>query len=104
MTQWRTMTRAEWNAWHTRFKTTNRFPKRGRNAASGKLADVGTGMTSEVASYDQVDVSDVRVLLPELDDMPGRRSRAVVRDAEGRVDVVRSKTEQVEVDAEPFTP
>ncbi len=94
------MTKAEFDAWHAAYKTEHRYPVQGRNAASGKLVNIG--WTTDYVAPDIIDVNDVRVLLDPakvLDSkgvafpIPGKPAPEPVRKADGTIDVVQSKAE-----------
>lgn len=112
MTEWRTLGKAEFDAWHAAEKAARGYPLRGRNAQTGALAPVGVGMTTDIVAPIQVDTTDVRfdavgVAAEEKDDkgvvvkpLPGKVSWEPVRKLDGSIDAVASKVEPVKVDAE----
>lgn len=61
MSEWRSASKAEFDAWHNQYKTDHGYPIQGRNAATGELVDIGwtTDYTTAVA----VDASDVRFIV-----------------------------------------
>lgn len=99
MTEWRTASKAEFDAWHAQYKAENGYPIQGRNAATGDLVDVG--WTTEYTSAEQVTKDDVRFVVDAKDVpvMPGKLSSAPARKVDGSIDVVRSKSDQAAADA-----
>ena len=69
---WRTLTKAEFDAWHAAYLADKGYPMPGRNAATGEIVD--TGATTAYASPIEVASADCRfvVLMPVDDpDLPG---------------------------------
>lgn len=105
MTEWRTLTRAEFDTWHAAEKAARGFPVRGRNAQTGALQPVGVGMTTEIVAPIQVDTADVRIDITGVADevkdekgvvvkpLPGRVSWEPVRKLDGTIDVAASKVQ-----------
>lgn len=63
MTQWRTMTRAEFDVWHAAYKQANGYPLPGRNAATGELVPTPTGVTTEYTAPIAVGSFDTRCVV-----------------------------------------
>ena len=114
MSNWRTMTRAEFDTWHAAEKAARGYPLRGRNAKTGALAPVGVGMTTDIVAPVQVDAADVRfdavgVTAEEKDDkgvvtkaLPGKVSWEPARKLDGSIDAVASKVEPIKGDVVAF--
>lgn len=71
---WRTLTKAEFDAWHQQYLADNGYPLPGRNAATGELVPAPTGVTAAYTNALEVASADCRftVLMPDDDpDLPG---------------------------------
>lgn len=60
MTTWRTLTRAEFDAWHQAYLTANGYPLPGRNAKTGALVPAPVGVTTAYTSPLDVASADTR--------------------------------------------
>ncbi len=116
MTEWRTLTKAEFDTWHAAEKAARGYPVRGRNAQTGALQPLSVGPTTEIVAPVQVDTTDVRfdaagVAAEEKDlqgvvvkALPGKVSWEPARKPDGSIDAVASKVEpvkeEIKVDAE----
>lgn len=100
MIDWRSASKAEFEAWHEQYKRDNGYPLQGRNAATGELVDIG--WTTEYTAPIEVDATDVRFVVDSKvsTSKPGRASLAPVRKADGSVNIAASKADQVAL-AEP---
>lgn len=94
MTEYRSLSEAEFIAWHEKYKQDNGYPLQGRNAATGELVDVG--WTTEYTAPIKVDETDVRFTVDEkVSVKPGRLSTAVTTKADGLVDVAATRAESI---------
>lgn len=74
MTSWRTLSRAEFDAWHAAYKQAHGFPLPGRNAATGELVPAPTGVTTDYTTPTDVGTADSRftIMFDGLEgDLPG---------------------------------
>lgn len=107
MTEWRTLTKAEFDAWHEAEKAERKFPIPGRNALTGEEQPLDVGPTLDLVAPTVVDKDDVRFpvdgVAAEVKDaegvvlkaLPGKVSWEPVRKVDGTIDAVASKTEPV---------
>jgi len=92
MAEFRSLSEAEFNAWHAKFKADNGYPLQGRNAATGELVDVG--WTTEYTSPIKVDDTDVRFPVDEkVAVKPGRNAPPPKYKADLTLDATASKAE-----------
>ena len=91
MTEWRSLSRADFKTWHDKFKSDNGYPLHGRNAATGEIQPLDVGPTTDYVVPVEVDRADVRVDVGDIDDKPGRASGAPVYNDDGTVNVTKSK-------------
>ena len=94
MTEWRSLSRADFKTWHDQYKADNGYPLPGRNALTGELQPPGVGETTEFVVPVEVDATDVRVAFE--DDVlikPGKVSVAPVYNDDGTVNVTESKAD-----------
>lgn len=104
MTEWRKFSsRAEFDAWHQAYKQANGYPIRGRNAATGKLAPLGTGTTTDYCTPVEVATDDVRVPIDAklVGAKPGTLASAPVAKLDAKGDVVVSDAPVSDAPAEP---
>ena len=105
MTEWRSMSKAEFDAWHLEYRRANGYPKRGRNAATGAVRPVGVGMTTAyIEPVEVVKGLDVRV--PAWGELAerGRRAAEPRRRDNGTVDATATAAADLELEAEPVDP
>ena len=107
MSEWRSLSRADFKTWHTKYKADNGYPLPGRNALTGELQPLTVGPTTDYAAPLEVDAADVRVTVDEksflrtddegviTDTAPGVPSWAPAYNDDGTVDIVKSKIEPV---------
>ena len=95
MTEWRSLSRADFKTWHDQYKADNGYPLPGRNALTGELQPPGVGETTEYVAPVEVDATDVRVAFGDdvLANAPGGASWAPTYKDDGTIDVTKSKTE-----------
>ena len=101
MTEWRSLSRANFKKWHAQYKADNGYPLPGRNALTGELQPPGVGETTEYVVPVEVSATDVRVAFE--DDVlikPGKASWAPTYKDDGTIDVAKSKTEPAPKPAE----
>ena len=91
MTEWRSMSRANFKKWHDKYKSDNGYPLPGRNALTGELEPPGVGETTEYVTPTEVDSTDVRFDVGDLADKPGKASWAPVHKEDGTIDATKSK-------------
>ena len=91
MTEWRSLSRADFKTWHDKYKADNGYPLPGRNALTGEIQPLTVGPTTDYADPVEVDAADVRFDVEDIDDKPGRASAAPVYNADGTVNVTASK-------------
>jgi len=95
---WRTLTKAEFDAWHEGYKRDNKFPLRGRNAATGELAPAGVGMTVDLVKPVEV-TKDLDVRFEDLwDTKLGREVAQPIYKTDGTVDKFATLAEDVELE------
>ena len=102
MTEWRSLSRADFKTWHDQYKADNGYPLPGRNALTGEIQPLTVGPTTDYVAPVEVDDTDVRVAFGDdvLDDAPGVASWAPTHKDDGTVDVAKSKTEPAPKPAE----
>lgn len=104
MTEWRKFSsRAEFDAWHQAYKQANGYPIRGRNAASGKLAPLGTGTTTDYCAPVEIAADDVRAPIDArlVGAKPGIPASAPIAKLDAKGDVVVSDALVSDAPAEP---
>ena len=98
MTEWRSLSRADFKTWHNKYKADNGYPLPGRNALTGEIQPLTVGPTTDYTAPAEVSATDVRVEFEDdvLANAPGEASWAPVYKDDGTIDVVKSKTKPAE--------
>jgi len=91
MAEWRSLSKADFDKWHDKYKADNGYPLPGRNAKTGELEPPGVGETTEYVTPTEVDSTDVRFDVGDLDDKPGKASWEPAYKEDGTIDVAKSK-------------
>lgn len=99
MVDYRKLPADEFVAWHDKYKAEHGYPLPGRNAATGKVVDVG--WTTEYT--DPVVDAGVAVFVVDIAD-PAKRPGQPVTKAEFDAVVAKLDPVAVDVDAEPVMP
>lgn len=98
--QYRTLSQAEFDAWHTQYKADNHYPLQGRNAKTGALQPLSIGPTTEYVAPIKVDSTDVRFTVDEkVAVLPGKPGAPPTFKTDGTLDVVKTKADQAALDA-----
>lgn len=92
MAEFRSLSLAEFTAWHEKYKSDNGYPLPGRNAKTGQIQPLSIGPTTDYTAPIIIDTLDVRFPVDEKIAVKlGRLSTPPVYKSDGTVDTVASK-------------